>query len=297
MPSSKPLTLQAIESPEAMLAVENLCRLVWPGDDAGVVPGHLLLAFAHNGGVVVGAYDGEALAGFVFGFLGFTSRPGRPRLKHHSHQLAVHPDYRSHGLGFKLKRAQWQLVRERGLELITWTFDPLMSANARLNVAKLGAVCDTYFREVYGELQDGLNVGLPTDRFQVDWWVNSERVDRRLSSQPRRRLDLAHFLAADAQVINSTRLEGDWAVPPDEVLPLPEDEAARPPLLLVEIPADYQAMKAADMELALQWRLHTRQIFEDLFANGYLVTDFVYLPGTNPRSYYVLSRGDSALGD
>jgi hypothetical protein len=32
-----------------------------------------------------------------------------------------------------------------------------------------------------------------------------------------------------------------------------------------------------------------------LFEQGYLVTDFVHLPGTHPRSFYVLSHGESTF--
>jgi predicted GNAT superfamily acetyltransferase len=111
-------------------------------------------------------------------------------------------------------------------------------------------------------------------------------------------LDLAHFLAAGAKIVNSTHLnEAGWPHPPKDIFQLPADESDQPSFLLVEIPADFLGMKAADAKLALEWRLHTRTIFEDLFLSGYITTDFVFLPGTHPRSYYVLSRGESTLGD
>ena len=40
----------------------------------------------------------------------------------------------------------------------------------------------------------------------------------------------------------------------------------------------------------------TREIFETFFARGYLVTDAIYLPGTNSRSFYVLIDGEAQLG-
>jgi predicted GNAT superfamily acetyltransferase len=66
-------------------------------------------------------------------------------------------------------------------------------------------------------------------------------------------------------------------------------------ILLVEIPADFLALKAADIELAKEWRLVSREIFENLFESGYLVTDFVHLRGEHPRSYYVLSHGEGTF--
>jgi predicted GNAT superfamily acetyltransferase len=200
------------------------------------------------------------------------------------------------------------------LERIAWTYDPLLSTNARLNIAKLGAVCNTYLRDLYGEMRDRLNVGFPSDRFRVDWWVHSRRVLRRLSRQKRLTLDLAHYLDAGAEIINRSNIdEAGWPLPPWRTMPsaveLPGllrsndigdggSEAGNNnfvPVLMVEIPADYQALKDARPSLALEWRLHSRELFEHLFYQGYLVTDFVHLPGAYPRSFYVLSHGEQTL--
>lgn len=290
--------IRILETYEEMEQVEKFFQEVWPGSDLDVIPAHILITVARNGGLVIGSFDEDKLTGIIFGFLGFTSRPGRPALKHTSHQLGVLPEYRDQGLGFKLKRAQWQMVRKQNLELVTWTYDPLLSRNAHFNIVKLGAVCSAYKREAYGQMRDATNIGLPSDRFQVDWWVNTRRVDQRLSSRPRTRLDLAHFLDGGAQHYNHTDLDkAGWPLPQEELLPLPEDPEEAAAMLLVEIPSDFPGLKAADMDLALVWRLHTRTIFETLFKQGYLVTDFVFLPGQTPRSYYVLSRGDNTLGD
>ena len=153
--------LRILESPAEMGEVEELQRLVWPGNETEIVPAHLLLAAVRGGGLVIGAFDKAALPrliGFVFGFPGFYLTPDGPRLKHCSHMLGVRPDCRDHGLGYALKRAQWQMVRHQGLDRVTWTYDPLLSRNAHLNIAKLGVVCNTYHREYYGEMRDGLNV-------------------------------------------------------------------------------------------------------------------------------------------
>ncbi|NOZ27480.1 MAG: GNAT family N-acetyltransferase [Chloroflexi bacterium] len=273
-----------------MTAVEELQRQVWPGSETDVAPGHILLTAAHNGGLVIGAYVRDRLVGFVFSFPGFDLTPEGPRLKHCSHMLGVHPDYRDQGLGFALKRAQWQAVREQGIDHVIWTYDPLLSRNAHLNITKLGAVCNTYLREVYGQMRDGLNVGLPSDRFRVDWWVNSRRVVERLTGEPPPRRGLSHYLEVGTRVLNSARWdEAGRPLPPES--PQTAMEGGRPlPTVLVEIPADFLALKAARPDLALAWRLHTRALFEELFANGYLVTEFIHESGTPPRSFYVLTH-------
>lgn len=304
--------LQIIERFDELVAIEELQRLVWPGDETEVVPAHLLIAAVHHGGVLIGAYLKEGdrltsqLVGFVFGFPGLYVTADGPRPMHYSHMLAVHPNYRDLGLGFKLKRAQWQMVRKQGLDRIVWTYDPLQSRNAYLNVARLGAVCNVYLNEFYGEMTDGLNVGLPSDRFQVDWWVNSQRVNRRLSRQSRKPLDLAHFLSAGAQIINPSSLTEDGLPHPtspdanylDEISTVPKEEktnGSRPALILLEIPPNITSLKEKDMHLAIEWRFHTRTLFAALFAAGYLVTDFIHLPGSLPRSFYVLSHGETTL--
>lgn len=301
--------IRILEKPAEILAAEELQRVVWPGSETDVVPMHVLVTIAHNGGIVIGAYPkdrfspGEAqetsdifppLVGFVFGFPGLYFTPDGPRPKHCSHQLAVLPEYRTLGLGYLLKRAQWQMVRHQGLDLITWTYDPLLSRNAFLNIARLGAVCNTYLREAYGSMQDELNIGLPSDRFQVDWWVNTRRVNTHLSNQPRITLDLDHYLAAGAKVINPSIYEKNrWPRPSEANFSDVSVEENR--ILLVEIPADFQSLRSADQSIALEWRMSTRAIFENLFARGYLVSDFVHLRGASPRSYYVLTHGDSTL--
>lgn len=300
------ISFRILETPTDMEVVEELQILVWPDSERDIVPAHMLVTAVNNGGLLIGAFSDQdsdlELIGFVFGFPGLYFTPDGPRPKHCSHMMGVHPEYRDHGIGFTLKRAQWQMVRHQGLDRITWTYDPLQSRNANLNIAKLGAVCDTYIPEYYGQMRDGLNVGVPSDRFQVDWWVNSQRVNTRLSKRARRKLDLAHYLAAGVEVLNPTEIDdGGWPKPSSQEITdasdnqLAENISLPKPLLLVEIPPDYQSLKDANPDLALNWRLHIRSMFQFLFKSGYLVTDFVYLGGSQPRSYYVLSHGESTL--
>lgn len=292
---SEEFTIRPLATAEEMIQVEELQRLAWPGSETDVVPGHLMLALAHNGGLILGAFDGDRLVGFVFGFLGTDAespdRPAMARLKHYSHLLAVHPDYRNRGIGFELKYAQREMVDKQAVRLITWTYDPLQSKNAYLNICRLGAVCHSYVREVYGEMRDVLNVGYPSDRFQVEWWITSSRVKSRIAGQ-RRPLDLANFLDAGAVKVNPAILgEKDLPVPTEHPVPMEGT------LLLIEIPPDINKLKSREPQLAIAWRLHTRELFEEAFSMGYIVTDFVYLKEERfPRSYYLLSYGEGTLG-
>jgi predicted GNAT superfamily acetyltransferase len=291
-------TLRLLNTPADMKAAEDLQMIIWPGSPMDVVPDHLLITLAHNGSPVIGAHELDdkdqetQLIGVVFGFPGIDETSADLPFKFCSHQMGVHPKFEGAGIGFALKRAQWQMARQQGYARITWTYDPLLSRNAHLNIAKLGTVCNTYKREIYGEMRDGLNVGFLSDRFQVDWWLTTPRVEKRLGNQPASRLNLQQYLEGGVAIINPGVYtpEGNLS---------PQSEAAQIPdrsnLLLVEIPSYIQVLKGAAPDLALAWRLQTRQIFEALFSAGYLVTDFVYQPGPQPRSYYLLSYGESTF--
>jgi len=289
------IEIRSISKPEEMRKAENLQRLVWPGADRDIVPDHMLLAIARNGGVVVGAFDQDDLVGFVLGFLGTDSKTSSElamtRLKHHSHMLGVHPDFRDLGIGYQLKLRQRQVVMRQGVRLITWTYDPLQSRNGYFNIGRLGCVCGMYEVSAYGEMDDALNVGIPSDRFQVDWWITSPRVRARVE-HPYSKLDLAHYLEGGAQKLNPTMLDArDLPVPQETI------ESMNASILLVEIPSDYQRVKEQDHALALLWRTQTRQLFESAFSEGYIITDFIYFRDEQiPRSYYVLVQGEMTLG-
>jgi predicted GNAT superfamily acetyltransferase len=279
--------IRLLESPEDMTSVEELQRAVWPGSETDVVPAHMLITATHNGGLVIGAFLEDQIIGFVFGFPGIEFIPDGPRPKHCSHMMGIHPNHRDSGVGFALKRAQWQMVRHQGLDHITWTYDPLLSRNAYLNITKLGAVCNTYRRSEYGHMRDGLNAGLPSDRFQVDWWVNTRRVERRLGKRPRRPLKLDNFSKAELRPLYTpTPGAAGFLRLPEHISPLEGR------LALAEIPADFNALKDADFSLARDWRFFSREVFETAFAAGYIVTDFIY---DQSRSFYVLAHGESTL--
>jgi predicted GNAT superfamily acetyltransferase len=242
-------TIRILETPEDMAAVEELQRRVWPGSETEVVPAHLLITAIHAGGLVLGAVENDELVGFLFGFPGLEFVPDGPRAKHCSHMLGVLEAHRDAGIGFELKRAQWQMVRKQGLDHITWTYDPLLSRNAYLNIARLGAVCNTYLPSYYGEMSDTLNAGLPSDRFQVDWWIRTRRVERRLSKRSRGTIGLSQFEEAETQFLYSPLPRPGGFLKPPPRFSMPDGRLA-----LAEIPGDFMKMKAEDFALARDWR-------------------------------------------
>ena len=288
-----PYQIRLLETVEEMHAIEKLTDDIWRGGATEIVPVHMLTAFIHNGGLALGAFDNGEMIGFVFGFPGLIQTPQGIQAKHCSHQMGVHPDHRGKNIGFALKQAQWQMARQQGLDLITWTYDPLLSRNAYLNVAQLGAVCNTYKRNEYGEMVDSLNAGVASDRFQVDWWLNTPRVFQRLDTENRVALGLENYQAAKAQMLYTPETNMDLGL-----LLVPKHYS--PPsgkLLLIQIPNDFQNLRAVDLPLAKDWRFFTREVFEDVFSAGYIVTDFIYdRSESTPRSFYLLTDGESTIG-
>lgn len=152
--------------PTDLPALESLQQRVWGCAAVEIVPAHLLQAHQHHGACVLEARIDSQLIGMTYAFPG---PPGSDYL--YSHLAAIDPHYQGQGYGRQLKQAQASWARERGYRRIVWTFDPLQVGNARLNIGHLGAVCNRYLVNYYGELDDALNRGQATDRFEVDWWL------------------------------------------------------------------------------------------------------------------------------
>lgn len=274
------IKIRPIETLEEYREIERVQKRVWGCDDVSVVPSDMTLTIHKRGGLVLGAFDterGDRMVGFLTGLVALS---GEGRVSHWSHMMGVLPDYRDRSIGQQLKLTQRRHVQEQGLDLIEWTFDPLESRNAYLNFHKLGVVCDTYLRNVYGDLRNEINANLPTDRFQVAWHINSRRVTV-WAEGALRRMGLAGFRAQGVPIVNPADEGAELPRPAPEIRPLDA------PLVLVQIPAAFQVIKTADMALAAAWREHTRLVFERAFGAGYTAIDLLFEAG---RSCYLLEK-------
>jgi predicted GNAT superfamily acetyltransferase len=273
------LTIRPLDKIDEYYACEEIQKLAWYGDQKTVVPAHMLLAAAEAGGLTLGAFDtASQLLGFALGLLARQEAVG---LHHHSHLLAVHPEWWGHGIGYRLKLAQREAVLAQGLTLMTWTFDPLERRNAALNFFKLGVTCNTYLKNLYGDMPDGLNAGLPSDRFKVKWPLHSPRVVRRVQGE-RPRLDLEVLKAQGVPLVNPAT-----SGPDGQCQPCASPAPLRGERLLVQVPADFQALKRANLRLARAWRETTAEHLSRAFAQGYTATEYFYQDG---ESYYLLQK-------
>lgn len=289
------ITIRPITNQDDYPKVEAIQREIWATSDLEILPGRMMHALVHSGAQLHGAYDSDRLVGFCFGIIGTVAAlddridpVAAARLKMYSVIMGVLPAYQSQDIGYDLKLAQRDFAHRIGIRLITWTFDPLESRNAWLNIGKLGCISETYVRDFHGPL-GGINAGLSTDRFEASWWITTNRVKSRTGANRTRRrpLDLGAIMGGGAVLINEARFaETGIPRPPDAF------QEAESTLILAEIPANIQAIKAHDMGLARAWRDHTRALFETYFAAGYVVTDFAreHDNGQPPRSFYVLTH-------
>lgn len=247
--SRNDLAVIAVEDLRGIQAAENVEGLqsaIWGSDQTWVVPSHLLHIVSDHGGLLLGAYVDEQLVGFVFGLLARKDE----KLLHASHMLGIIPKFQGRGIGESLKLRQKARALEQGLNLMTWTFDPLESRNGHFNLHKLGAASGTYRPNYYGAMRDHLNEGLPSDRLLVEW-------------------DLSNGLRPETHVGPPLPILSDVGLP---VLDIPDHDPKRS--LAIAAPRDIQAIRRDTPELALAWRKATRQAFSWAFERGYVARDF-----------------------
>ena len=241
----------------------------------------MLLVSSRIGGLVIGAFDRSRLVGFAYALPGI--RDGK--LFQWSHMLGVVPEYRSSGLGWRLKAEQRRMVMESGLDLIVWTYDPLQAANAHLNFRKLGTIAREYHLDEYPGSSSALHAGTATDRLIAEWWLRSDRVVQRMDAvehggtagPPGAGLGIL-----EAVPVNHVRDGGEWLAPDGH------DASIDAPRLAVTIPADFTEMQRRNLPLAHAWRSATRDIFTTCLRRGYEVTDFT-LDLPRRRGTYVLA--------
>ncbi|GAA1821864.1 GNAT family N-acetyltransferase [Planosporangium flavigriseum] len=125
---------------------------------------NLLRAVAHAGNTLLLARRDSQPIGFVLGFLGWAGG-----LHLHSHMAAVIPGDQSRGVGYALKLWQRALCLQAGVDEMRWTYDPLIARNAHFNLVKLGADVVAYRPDFYGAMDDAVNAGDHSDRFEVSW--------------------------------------------------------------------------------------------------------------------------------
>ncbi len=259
---------------------------VWGMKDySGAVAHHMLIACDRRGGIVIGAFEKDTgkVVGFAFGIL---AKSPEGKLYHYSHMTGVIPEQRYKGLGYFLKLKQRELVLEQGLDFIAWTYDPLQSSNARFNIGKLGVIVRKFYVDYYGELTDSINIGMPTDRFEAEWWIKSKRVELRIKEKIREP-SLNELLNLGAKLVTKTEVSDDFMILSDYSL----KENAN--VVLVEVPSNLNRLRDF-RDMMLKWRLSLRNVFDHYInKENYVVVEFIKeAEQKKVRYFYVLWRKD-----
>lgn len=258
-------TVRPIRTLEEARAAAELFDRIW--GEKRVIGTPVLWAMASHGGQVLGAFRGRELVGAQVGVVGLAE--DRPTL--HSHITGVASDVQHQGVGFMLKLAQREWCLERGIETVTWTFDPMVARNAYFNLVKLGAVGHRFHRDYYGEMEDAFNRGERSDRLEVIWELESQRV--------RGALGLAGIYDRRSNFTFTPAVVRD-----ENGLPVTSRPDGSPPQLLVAVPQDYHALRAEDPNRARKWRDAVGEALEAAFEEGFRALWFVRESG------YLLER-------
>lgn len=251
------VVIRALDAGTPMAPVSAMLSSVWDlGPKETHMPDELMTALAHSGNYVAAAYRSGRPVG---GCIGFFAEPLGRRL--HSHIAGVVPELAGRGIGraLKLHQKAWSLAR--GLDEISWTFDPLIARNAYFDIARLGARPAAYLTDFYGPLDDAFNTGQPTDRLLVVWHLNGEGC------------------AASAPDGAPAVLDIDAGEP---VAGLERAEGA--PVVTVAVPQDIDAVRAADPDRAGRWRLALRRVLTGLLDSGRHVAGF------DRSGYYIVEK-------
>jgi predicted GNAT superfamily acetyltransferase len=222
----------------------QLERAVWNDEDIGIMPIRLYLLSKTCNAPTIGAFDrSNRLVGFVHTMLALFDR----HVVYHSHLAAVVEELRHKDIGFRMKMAQREHAIEAGVPLIMWTFDPLQSRNAHLNINKLGAVIRRYEINYYGEGHSNIfDPGVPSDRIFAEWWVWSPHV-------------------------KSILMGGR-----------PQVEEGAPSVV---IPDDINAVRASSAEEHRRWRIEARESFQNQLSEGLIVRGFARDAATGRSRY------------
>lgn len=271
MDAQTDLSIRRIKSYDEYIAVAELQKIVWGQESIEIVPPSILMVNQKIGGIVAGAFTPEdELVAFVYGLPGF--RAGVE--VHWSHMLAVKPAWRGLGIGKKLKQYQRAYAEARGIRIMHWTYDPLESVNAFLNLQTLGALPAEYVCDLYGKGEKSiLHRGIGTDRFILTWYL--EPADKQAYMAQFSPLPAAASLPA---VISGTLTFA------------PIDAAG----VRIQIPENIQQLKSERPEEAAAWRHATRAAFMHYFGQGYGVVSYNVLAD---GCFYIMAQPDPSGKD
>ncbi len=240
--------VRTLHSGTELVAAAELLTELWRSQFSE----HVLRAFELSGNYVAGAFDSDGV--LVGASVAWASVAPAPEL--HSHVTGVAPGLRRSGMGVALKLHQRAWALANGIGTITWTFDPLVLRNAVFNLARLGASAEGYLENVYGVMEDGMNLG-ESDRLWIRWHLTEPDVERAAAGTPCR----VRPPAGAAERL--------WPGPGGEPLePVELGRADSGGGFLCRVHPDIALLRREDPVLADSWRAATRRVMGGALAAG-----------------------------
>ena len=252
------VVIRELRSTDEFHETFDVSKEAWRFDDRVLSPWTDLIAGTHAGGMTAGVFERGRMLGFVHGLP--RTNLGEPA--HHSHLLAVRPEAQGRGLSVQLKLFQRDWCLRHGIRIVTWTYDPFLLKNAKLNLGRLRAVVRGFLPNFYG-FMGGIYGNLPTDRFEVTW-----RLD-----------DPAAAAAARGEAPAPEESEG---------VPVARSgSVSRAPRVALPFPAGAPGIYRTDHDGTLRERKRFAAAARALFAKGYEVDGVAV---REPEPVYLLTR-------
>ncbi|MCE4607796.1 MAG: hypothetical protein F7B61_02405 [Caldisphaeraceae archaeon] len=227
------------------------------------VPVHMLRALKDNGGLILGAFSNGNLIGFSFGWVvGCESSA-----YFYSHMSGVMHSHKYKNIGFRLKLKQREEVLKMDIRLIKWTFDPLQALNLNFNLEKLGVVARNYKKNYYGNIMDSINRGLDSDRVEAEWYLDSNRVVRRIEG-------IDKTPPPNELIKNGGRIVIDRQLKFGVEVPIKKDFVIGVKTILIAIPKEISSIRNTSIDIARAWRQYTREAYEFYLGRGYILSGF-----------------------
>ncbi len=270
------ITVHDAADPAGVAGIGEVFDRIWGTVSSGpVLQDEVLRVYALTGQYLVLARDaagGDVIAAST----GMFAAPAGTAL--HSHITGVLPSGLGRSVGYAIKLHQRVWALERGIELITWTYDPLVRRNAWFNLAKLAARPARYLVDFYGAMPDAINAGDASDRLYLHWPLTSPAVVRACSGES---------AACDLDTLRHRGYQPLVTVGADGRTPEVRAMAEGGTRLLVQVPASIETLRREDVALARHWRTVVRD------AVLPAMTDGVRIIGMAKDGWYVLGADDS----
>ncbi|HUE59125.1 MAG TPA: hypothetical protein VMO88_06045 [Acidimicrobiales bacterium] len=233
-----------------MAEAEGLFERVW-GPGGVTVP--LLRTLGLTDNYIAGAWAHDQLIGASVAFMSASNE----RRSCHLHIMGVLGPAQGSGVGYALLSHQRAWASERGVEEVTWMFDPLIRRNGWFATMKVGAKAVAYYPDFFGYLNDPVNRWDYTDRCLARWSLDSGPSPTSEAAEPN---------PGEMPLILE---EGDTGQP---VLAEPSWIDDLPPGLLCQVPADAHNLRQTNPKLAREWLAALRGSLGRAIDAGYEAT-------------------------